>query len=1167
MKIRKSLNRAMVCATLLTYTGAAGAWAQHAAVRSRVTQAVDDAVTVRLQGNVHPLAKPQFDQGALPDSQPLTRMLLVLQRSQEQELGLRQLLDAQVTKNSGSYHAWLSPDQFGKQFGPSDSDVQAITDWLTKQGFTIRKLAAGKTAIEFDGNVAQVRNAFHTEIHRFVVNGETRFANVSDPAIPQALSQVVAGVAALHNFPKHSYIVKSGLYRRYKDTGKLEPLFTFGSPVNYALGPGDFRTIYNIPPTADGSGQAIAIIADSNINTADINSYRTMFGLPAYPASCATPPTTGCLNVIVNGPDPGLNGDEVEADLDTQLVGGVAPNAAIYLVVTEPTLSNPGQVSQGVDLSALYAVDNNLAPVISDSFGECEAGMLTAGNQFYDALWEQAAAQGITVAVATGDDGPAACDPSTDPNAATQGLNVSGLASTPFNVAVGGTDFDPTSTTTSVSTYWKPNTTGDVINSAIMYIPETTWDDSPCAASYPTACTTLDTSGADISAGSGGPSNCVLGTAQSNGNITCPTSSSFPNGGYLKPSFQAGITPADSLRDIPDVSFFASNGGLPTGGAGVAYVICQSDTNPQGSTTPTGAPCSLASPYTDFTLVGGTSAATPAFAAVMAMVNQSQGRQGNANYVLYKLANNTTYTGGSCQSSVGQTPAGGCVFNDVSKGNNSVACDGGTPNCSNTSTATGQFGVLVCNSPGCNNSNYPNSTGVPAFKAASGYDLATGLGSINVGNLLTSWTSAIRTATTTTLTSPSGGSPSGTNFTASVSVSPTPTGPVEDVSLIALASDKETVLGSYGPFALSGGTASVSTNLLPPGTTYVEGSYGGDASLGASTSSPVALSSAVSGAGQTSKLTVFYVGFNSSNAPTTPTTSSQNFVYGSGNGYILQVVVTGSSGNFTTACAFNPPATKPSIPCPTGTIQLFDGGQPLKDFTQSGTATNQASLNNQGFAEDQPINVNAGTHSITATYSGDQNYAATTSSNTLSITITQASTTTTVAPSLSSITPGTTVTLTATVGSTSGSPQGPTGTVTFTSNGNTIGTGTCTPTGPTSTTGASCTASLTTAISSLYPPPSGRPGTPNFPRIPVIVALLSLLLFLLGLRFVPQTRKRAYTYAGLLVIALLVGVVAGCGGGGGGSSGGSGTRTIGAAYGGDTNYKASTATPVPIIVQ
>jgi hypothetical protein len=1167
MKIRRSLYRAMVCAGLLACTGATGVRAQNAAVRPRVTQTVDDAVTVRLHGNVHPLAKPGFDQGALPDSQPLTRMLLVLQRSAEQELALRQLLDAQVTKNSGNYHAWLTPDQFGKQFGPSDSDVLAVTDWLTKQGFTIRKVAAGRTAIEFDGNVAQVRNAFHTEMHRFVVNGEQHFANVSDPAIPQALSSVVAGVAALHNFPKHSYVTRNGVYRRYRDSGKLEPLFTFGNPASYAIGPGDFRTIYNVPSSADGTGQAIAIMSDSNINTADVVSYRTMFGLPAYSSVCTSALPPSCqFSVIVNGPDPGLNGDEVEADLDTQLAGGVAPNAAIYLVVTGPTVSNPTQVSQGVDLSALFAVDNNLAPVISNSFGECESGILMAGNQFYNALWEQAAAQGITVAVATGDNGSAACDPSTDPNAATQGLAVSGLASTPFNVAVGGTDFDPTSTTTSVSTYWKPNTSGDVINSALTYIPETTWNDSPCAANYPAACTTLDSSGNDISAGSGGPSNCILGTVQGNGSISCPTSSSFPNGGYLKPAFQTGITPNDSVRDIPDVSFFSSNGGLPSGGAGVAYVICQSDTNPQGATTPTGAACSLASPYTDFSLVGGTSAATPAFAAVMAMVNQTTGqRQGNANYVLYKLAADASlgnYTGGGCQSSVGQTPASGCVFNDVTKGNISVACDGGTPNCSNTNTAGG-FGVLVCNSPGCNPNNYPNGTGVPAFKAAPGYDLATGLGSINVGNLLKDWALANRNPTTTTLSSPSGGSPSGSNFTATVTVSPAPTGPVENVSLIALASDGKTVLGSFGPFALSSGSATVTTNLLPPGTANVEGSYGGDADLAASTSGPVALSSPVSGANQPSTLTVYYVGFNSSGAPTTPMTSSQNFVYGSGNGYILKIVVTGPSG----PCAFSQPATKPAIPCPTGTIQLFDGGQPLKNFTQNGTATNQASLNNQGFAEDQPINVNAGTHNITATYSGDPNYAPTSTSNTLTITITQASTATALASSLSSIMPGTSVTLTATVNSTSGSPQGPSGSVAFTNNGNSLGSGTCTPTGATSSAGALCTATLTVAISALYPPPSGRPAAPNFPGIPVIVALVSLLLFLLGLRLVPQTRRRAYAYAGLLAIALLVGVVAGCGGGGGGSNGGSGTRTIGAAYSGDTNYKASTAPTLPIIVQ
>ncbi|HYA63079.1 MAG TPA: protease pro-enzyme activation domain-containing protein, partial [Candidatus Sulfotelmatobacter sp.] len=206
MNMRKSLSGAAVCVAGIMLAGSAGLWAQNTAVRARVVEAVDDTRTVRLQGNVHPLARPAHDQGALADSQPMTRMLLLLQRSQEQELALRQLMDAQLTTGSGSYHAWLTPEQFGKQFGPSDADVQAVTDWLTRAGFRVKKVAAGRTVVEFDGNAGQVRNAFHTEIHRFVVNGEEHFANVSDPAIPEALSPVVAGVVALHNFPKHPHL-------------------------------------------------------------------------------------------------------------------------------------------------------------------------------------------------------------------------------------------------------------------------------------------------------------------------------------------------------------------------------------------------------------------------------------------------------------------------------------------------------------------------------------------------------------------------------------------------------------------------------------------------------------------------------------------------------------------------------------------------------------------------------------------------------------------------------------------------------------------------------------------------------------------------------------------------------------------------------------------------
>jgi len=1167
------LWRAVLCGVLLSANGA-GVWAQAQkfVAPSRVVETVDDTKTVTLSGNVHPLARTAYDQGALPDSQPMTRMLLLLQRSSAQEQSLRQLIDAQQTKNSGNYHAWLTPEQFGQQFGPADSDVQAVTDWLTRSGFQVANVAKGKGVIEFSGNVGQVRSAFHTQVHKFVVNGEEHFANVSDPAIPAALAPVVAGVAALHNFQKYPSIVKSGTYRRYKGSNQLQPLFTFGNPALYAVGPGDFAKIYNIPPTATGTGQSIAVIAQTNINTQDVVNFRSMFGLPAYSSVCtsALPPTCQ-FSVIVNGPDPGIVGpgtatdDEIESDLDSQWAGAIAPGANLNLIVSESTLSNPTQVSQGVDLSALYAVDNNISPVISDSYGNCEAALGTAGNQFYNSLWQQAAAQGITVAVAAGDDGSAGCDPiqSIDPDAATQGIAVNGLASTPYNVAVGGTDFDPS--TTANATYW--NTTSDTVNSALGYIPEITWDNSNCAQIYPAPCSAIDTSSyaADITGGSGGPSNCITSTTNNSGVTTCTKTNNVY--GYPKPSYQAALTPADSVRDIPDVSFFASNGGPLANGTDVTYVICQSDTNPQGSTTPTGASCNLNTPYADFTLVGGTSASTPAFAAVMALVNQSTGqRQGNANYVLYNLASSdSNYTGGACVTSNGTTPQlpnAACVFHDINKGNNTMACDSGTANCSNqTAFGSGQFGVLVCNT--ATNSNTPAwqtcplaDNGVPAFQSSTKYDLATGLGSINVGNLLTKWTSAIRTATTTNITPASSGSPSGSKFTATVTVSPAPPSG-EAVSLVALGSGGA-VLGSYGPFSLSAGSASVSTNLLPPGTTHVQGSYGGDATLAASTSSSVALSGTVAGANLPSTLTVYFVSLSTGGI----STGAQNFAYGS-TGYILRIVVTGS--NSSAGCSFAYPNTKPAIPCPTGTVSLFDNGTPLNDFLNNGTQTNVGALNNQGFAEDQPINVNGGTHKITATYSGDGNYAATSNSNSLSITITQVATQTAVASSLSSITSGSSVVLTAVVSTTSGGNP-PTGSVTFNSStGGSLGAPTCVGTPASGNTGAYCTAILTTTISALYPPPTGDPGAPNFPRIPTLIALLSLILFALGMRWIPQTRRRAYAYLGLIAIALMVGVVAGCGGGSGGG-GGAGTRTITAAYPGDANYTKSSGT-VTITVQ
>src|SRR5215831_5496984 len=287
---------------------------QTPAVPARITQAIDEAQLVRLKGNLHPLARREFDQGPVADSAPMSRMLLVLERSPEQEAALQTLLGEQQVKDSPNYHNWLTPQQFGAQFGPADADIQTVTSWLTRQGFQGIKVAAGRTVIEFSGTAGQVRNAFHTEIHHYLVNGQTRQANSTDPQIPAALTPVVAGIVTLHNFPRKSMKRDAGAFVQTK-AGIAKPLFTTTSGCGsgaaqpcYVVGPADFSKIYNIPTaTLSVTGVTIALVEDSNINVQDVIDFRNLFGLPANFTQA---------NIILNGPDPGPTSDEGEADLD-----------------------------------------------------------------------------------------------------------------------------------------------------------------------------------------------------------------------------------------------------------------------------------------------------------------------------------------------------------------------------------------------------------------------------------------------------------------------------------------------------------------------------------------------------------------------------------------------------------------------------------------------------------------------------------------------------------------------------------------------------------------------------------------------------------------------------------------------------------------------------------
>ncbi len=892
------------------------------AAQPLITQAVDESRLTTLRGNTHPLARPEFDLGTAQASLPMQRMLLVLKRSVAQESALDQLLDDQQNKSSANYHKWLTPEDFGKQFGPTDADMATIAAWLQSHGFE-GGTTKGRTVLEFSGSASQVQEAFHTTIHKFLVNGQSYWANANDPQIPTALTPAVAGIASLNNFPRKPMNVSAGVLKLDKATGKVyseKPLVTEPggcTPVNecYGLGPNDFATIYNVAPLwnagIDGTGVTIAIVGETDIQMSDVQAFRNSFGLPANNPV-----------FIWNGPDPGIQGDEPEADIDVQWSGGVAKGATIDFVISQST-----ETTFGTDLSAVYIVDQNLAPIMSESYGECELGIGTSGNQFYNALWQQASAQGITVFISAGDAGSAGCDNfnAQPPSPALYGLQGSGYASTPYNVAVGGTDFNDFSNST---TYWS-NSNTTTLQSALSYIPETTWNDSCTNALFATVgfstnpetnCNNSQLSGYVIpEGGSGGASNCTTPTGSTPASCT---------GGYARPSWQtgSGAFSTDGKRDLPDVSLFASNGFV-----GEVYLICEADNN---------APCAPGS--LEFAGFGGTSVSSPAFAGIMALVNQKTGeRQGNANYVFYKLAQKS---GASCTSSASE--ASTCIFNDVTVGTNAEPCKIGSPNCTD---AGASYGILS------------------GYNASAGYDMATGLGSVNAANLVNQWTSVSSLPSITTLTNVSPTTVThGQPVSLTVAVKPesgsgTPTG---TVSLIGPTSANNTQQGVAG-FNLSSGTVTATTDMLPGGTYSLTAHYPGDATYGASDSSGVS----VTVNKENSQPQVFLVTFDSngniiSNNATTA-------VYGTP--YILRVNVENAAGQM---CA--PTAASGATACPSGTVTMTDNGSAL----DAGTYT----LNSYGYFEDQIAQLGGGTNNVKAAYTGDNSFNASSATNAIAIT-------------------------------------------------------------------------------------------------------------------------------------------------------------------------------------
>ncbi len=755
---------------------------------SLITRPVDEATVVPLSGNTRPEARTGSDAGRVADDFPMAHLWLQLQRPPELEQELVQLIDEMHRPGSPQFHQWLTAEEFGRRFGVSPNDITRISDWLTSHGFQIDSVLPSGMVIEFSGTAGQVRRAFHTEIHALTVNGESHIANMGDPQIPAALAGAVKGIVSLHDFRPRTFVHKRPAFQ-----------VVSGSSTYEAVAPADLATIYNLNPLfgagITGAGQTIVVIEDTLLqNTSDVTTFRNAFGLTGgtFTQETATGATT-CTN-------PGVNADEGEAALDAEWAGASAPGASVVLAACKDTTTVFG------GLIALQNLINSPSPpkIVSISYGECESANGAAANAAYVSAYQQAAALGTSVFVSSGDEGAASCD--ANQTVATHGIAVSGFASTAYNVAVGGTDFADTyfavfgTPPLPVSTYWNATNTS-IFESAKSYIPEIPWNNS-CASQL-----IYTIEGSSQPYGASGFCNSTTGKSFR----TTAAGSGGPSSFSTQPSWQTSVaglpTTAGGPRYLPDVSLFAANGVWNH-----FFVYCLTDTA-QG-----GVPCN----YTNVTdtldlAAGGTSFSSPIMAGIMALVNQHAGggAQGNPNPRLYAMAAAEYGATGNaaCNSSLGTGIGGSCFFNDVTLGDMDVNCTG--LNCfdSSGSGRNAIQGVLSTS----------NTTDSPAYKSGTGWDFATGIGTVNAYNLVFGWVPA---ATTTTVASGLNPSTAGTAVTFTATIA---------------SQNHQTIGGTVNWSANTGcgstpvtpgisGVATCRTSVLPAGSDSVTATYSGDIS-------------------------------------------------------------------------------------------------------------------------------------------------------------------------------------------------------------------------------------------------------------------------------------------------------------------------------------------------
>ena len=1090
-----------------------------AGTADRIAGALTGGQTIALKGNVRHQALPQYDQGPVDPAMKLGTMTLLTVPTAAQQQAITQLLAQQQDRKSPNYHKWITAEQYADRFGLSQNDMQQITAWLQAQGFSMINAAHGRNWVSFTGTAAQVQSAFGTEIHQFKVNGELHYANATAPMIPAALSGIVAGVRGLDDFHPKPLGVRRARPNYYDAT--------YGAQY---LAPGDVYTAYDMNPllnaatTINGTGQRLAVMGQIEIYLSDINDFRTGFGLSAITCTTAAAAPndiiTACSDphfsyVPIDGGPPALTvdtiGDLNESDLDIEWSGAVAPGAQVIFVDSDDTFT-----------SFYYAIDNQSTlgeSVISLSYGACEfdanIGQAQGQPLLFEAELAKANAEGITFVNSSGDTGAAECDVNGTPpdgtltatGLATLGLAVSYPASSQYVTGVGGTAVPLADIIPPSATYFG-TTNGANGGSVLSYIPEQAWNDDDELAAYcqlPPGDINIDfcnqggstkvpgwvpiTSAATaqenigISASGGGVSNCAV---QNAGFTACVS-------GFPQPSYQTllAVPGQASGRFSPDVSFLATPN-FP------GYVFCTQDFE-NNTVTSTGSSCAggIATAVNNGSIIGGTSVSAPLFAGIVTLLNQylagsvSPGL-GNVNPTLYSLA---------------ETPANG-AFHPVTTGANTAYCEVGQP--------AVQPVPLQC-----------PSSGIIGFQASNsdpttGYNLVTGLGSVDVNKLAVAW-AATRLATSVALTPSATQAYQGASVTLTATVTPsTATGNV-------VFNNGTTVLGAS---AITGGTASLAVTTLPVATNSITAAYSGNDTLANSTSTAATVTVT---------------------SPFTLTASPASASVSAGQASTpITLTITGTSG-FTSPITLSCPTPPTNVACNFSQTSVTPSTTPVNVTVTLSTVLYMA----------------AGAQTITV--SGVGGGATVTSTIGLTVTATTETFTLTAKNATYPVNPGgsasVSITVTGSTGFLVGSPATTVVPITYTCNDpapQSLCTG---PAGATNTTAVSFTISTTAPTAELRRPFDRGSG----------IFLAALLPGLLGILFTFGPRKPGSRLRGMRMLGLIVALgfstlwLGSCGGsssnGGGGNGGttpGSYTVTINATTGGASPVTSTTTVTLSV---